>query len=67
VRVATTVLAVRGSQGRSPAAFAAAYGLSEADLARMESGWIAWADLPAPVRVLTPVAALLADPADPPA
>ena len=66
VRVATTLLAVRGSQGRTPAAFAAAYGLSEAELARMESGWVAWVDLPAPVRLLTPVAALLARPAEPP-
>ena len=58
-RVATAVMAVRGTQHRSAAQFAAAYGLAEAELSAIERGLVAAPDLPAPLRQLTPVDTLL--------
>ncbi|MBA3283417.1 MAG: hypothetical protein H0U29_14420 [Acidimicrobiia bacterium] len=56
--VAWAVVAVRGAEGRSPAAFRAAYGLAAEDLDALEDGRIGLGDLPATLRVLTPVVAL---------
>ncbi len=58
-RVATAVLAVRGTQHRSAAQFAAAYGLADLELSAIERGLVAAPDLPAPLRQLTPVDELL--------
>ncbi len=58
--VAAAVAAVRGAQGRTLPAFAAAYGLAPPTAAAIEDGRVAAADLPAPLLVLTPVAAVVA-------
>lgn len=56
--VASAVLAVRGADGRSRAAFAAAYGLGAHEVAAMEAGRVPLAELPAPLSILTPVVAV---------
>lgn len=56
--VASAVVAVRGAQGRSPESFMVAYGLAVDDLVALEDGRVGLGDLPAPLRVLTPVVAL---------
>lgn len=53
--VALAAQAVRGRQRRSVAAFARAYGLEEADVARLEGGWVAASGVPAVLQVLTPL------------
>ena len=56
--VAAAAIAVRGTQGRSQAAFALAYGLDAADVVALERGDVAAEKLPAPLRVLTPIGVL---------
>ncbi len=56
--VAVATMAVRGAQRRSRAAFAAAYGISEAEVERLEAGWVDLTDIPRPLEVLTPLASL---------
>lgn len=67
--VAVAAQAVRGRQGRSVATFAAAYGVEDALVVALEAGWIPVDDVPAPLRVLTGMAAiasaLAADPVCP--
>ena len=58
--VATATMAVRGREQRTRPEFAAAYGLSEAELARIEAGCVAVHELPAVLRVLTPVESVIA-------
>jgi len=58
--VAFAVMAVRGAQARSRDGFAAAYGISADEVGGLESGAVALADVPAPLRSLTPVDQLVA-------
>ncbi|MEZ5177041.1 MAG: hypothetical protein R2746_01835 [Acidimicrobiales bacterium] len=57
--VAFAVMAVRGSQARSRTRFAVAYGLSDDVVRRLEAGAVPLADVPAPLRALTPVELLV--------
>lgn len=54
-QVAFAVMAVRGSQARSRIGFAVAYGLSADEVGRLEAGAVPLAEVPAPLRALTPV------------
>lgn len=56
--VAAAVAAIRGGEHRTRAAFAAAYGLTEGEVAAIEAGRVAVRDVPAPLRVLTPLPGL---------
>lgn len=56
--VASAALAVRGAEGRTQAGFALAYGLDPAEVVALEQGRVAPDDLPAPLRILTPIAVL---------
>jgi hypothetical protein len=53
--VAVAALAWRGQQQRTRAEFAAAYGIGEGEVAEIESGCVAADDLPAVLRLLTPL------------
>lgn len=53
--VAASVMAVRGRQHRTRAQFALAYGLSEAEVTAIESGTVPLQEVPAVLRVLTPL------------
>ncbi|CAN5722215.1 hypothetical protein BH10ACT1_BH10ACT1_29710 [soil metagenome] len=57
---AAALIAVRGAQLRSQAAFAAAYGLAAEQVAAIEAGAVEPGRVPAPVRLLTPFPLLLA-------
>lgn len=58
--VALAALAVRGAEGRSREAFAAAYGIGVDLVAAMELGQIPAEQIPAPLSALTPIDHLLA-------
>lgn len=58
--VAFAVMAVRGSQARSRDGFAAAYGISADDVGVLEAGAVPLAEVPAPLRSLTPLDQLVA-------
>ncbi len=53
--MAAAAIAIRGTQGRSQAAFALAYGLDIADVVALEGGDVPPDQLSAPLRVLTPM------------
>lgn len=54
-RLAAAALAVRGTQGRTQAAFAVAYGVDLQEVEALERGDLAPEQLPATLRVLTPI------------
>lgn len=56
--VAFAVMAVRGGQARSRTGFATAYGLSTDEIGRLEAGTVPLAEVPAPLRSLTPIEVL---------
>lgn len=58
--VALATLAVRGSQGRTRESFAAAYGVGVEVVEALENGQVPFAQIPAPLLVLTPMADVLA-------
>lgn len=58
--VALAARAVRGREQRSPAQFAAAYGVGPHLVAAIEAGAVAVEDLPAPLRLLTPMVSVAA-------
>ena len=58
--VALATLAVRGSQGRTPEAFALAYGIEIGELSSMESGHVPAQMIPGPLLVLTRIGDVLA-------
>ena len=56
--VAAAGLAVRGAQGRTVTSFAAAYGIEETLVEALEAGRIPADQIPAPLRLLTPLCGL---------
>ena len=59
VEVAVATLAVRGREHRSRGEFAKAYGLSEAEVQQLETGWVDREAIPVVLAVLTPLVSVV--------